>query len=377
MHLGNQNLTRIKSMLLTSKNSLSILVLTLFLSQSIFSQKINYKREGIPYYPEQKLSESDSLKWPLILEVLIEVKDITDLSYKSNRFRSKILKSVFSKYGESFITKLGDTIYLPHKELVTFETDEISRSERIKNDLAYFNSKEHSYLFDENNHLKSIELVEAPIAINWNFRDFPFDTQKLIYRFKAKMDTSAIRLVASTINKSSFSDHLPNLQDGYEITSIDYSNSFETDQSDIIQTGPGEFRPLVTETLEIILNLSRNGSWLFFKLFIGGILSYLLSCFMFLIPEEEFEAKMSIAVGSIFGAIGNRYFVDSSLSGVQVLTKSDVISNLIIFMVALNLLAVILQRSKKINFAYLESEKYDFFYSIYYFTILLVAIILW
>ena len=366
-------------MLLINKNFLSILVLTLFLSQSIFSQKINYKREGKPYYPEEKLSESDSLKWPLTLEVLIEVKDITDLSYKSNRFRSKILKSVFSKYGESFITKLGDTIDLPHDELVTFETDEISIDERIKGQsgISYFNSKEYPYLFDENNHLKSIELVEAPIAINWNFRDFPFDTQKLIYRFKATMDTSAIRLVASTINKSSFSDHLPNLQDGYEITSIDYSNSFETDQSDIIQTGPGEFRPLVTETLEIILNLSRNGSWLFFKLFIGGILSYLLSCFMFLIPNEEFEAKMSIAVGSIFGAIGNRYFVDSSLSGVQVLTKSDVISNLIIFMVALNVLAVILQRSKKINFAYLESDKYDFFYSIYYFTILLVAIILW
>jgi len=364
-------------MLLINKNSLFILALTLFLSQSIFSQKINYKREGKPYYPEQKLSESDSLKWPLTLEVLIEVNDITDLSYKSNRFRSKILKSVFSKYIESFITKLGDTIDLTHDELVSFETDEISIDERNKKNLTYFNSKEYPYLFHENNHLKSIELVEAPIAINWNFRDFPFDTQKLIYRFKAKMDTSTIRLVASTINKSTFSDHLPNLQDGYEITSIDYSNSFETDQSDIIQTGPGEFRPLVTETIGIILNLSRNGSWLFIKLFIGGILSYLLSCFMFLIPKEEFEAKMSIAVGSIFGAIGNRYFVDSSLSGVQVLTKSDLISNLIIFMVALNVLAVILQRSKKINFAYLESEKYDFFYSIYYFTILLVAIILW
>ncbi|MDA8924433.1 hypothetical protein N9I41_05570 [Flavobacteriaceae bacterium] len=364
-------------MLLTNKNSLSILVLTLFLSQSIFSQKINYKREGKPYYPEQKLSESDSLKWPLILEVSIEVKDITDLSYKSNRFRSKILKSVFSKYGESFITKLGDSIYLPHDELVTFETDEISKDERINNDISYFNSEEHPYLFDENNHLKSIELVEAPIALNWNFRSFPFDTQKLVYRFKAKMDTSTVRLIAAKINKSSFSDHLPNLQDGYKVTSIDYSNTFETDQSDLIQTAPDEFRPLVTETLEIILNLSRNGSWLFFKLFIGGILSYLLSCFMFLIPKEEFEAKMSIAVGSIFGAIGNRYFVDSSLSGVQVLTKSDVISNLIIFMVALNVLAIILQRSKKINFVYLESEKYDFFYSIYYFTVLLIAIVLW
>jgi len=46
-------------------------------------------------------------------------------------------------------------------------------------------------------------------------------------------------------------------------------------------------------------------------------------------------------------------------------------------MVAFNLLTVILQRSQKITFDYLESENYDFFYSIYYFIILLIGIVLW
>ena len=98
---------------------------------------------------------------------------------------------------------------------------------------------------------------------------------------------------------------------------------------------------------------------------------------MFLLPKEEFESKITLAVGAIFGAVGNRYFVDSTLPGIQVLTKADLISNLIILMVAINLLAVILQRSKKITFVFLESESYDFFYSIYYFVIFLGAIILW
>ena len=98
---------------------------------------------------------------------------------------------------------------------------------------------------------------------------------------------------------------------------------------------------------------------------------------MFLLPKEEFESKITLAVGAIFGAIGNRYFVDSTLPGIQVLTKADLISNLIITMVAINLSAVILQRSQKITFVYLESENYNFFYSIYYFIILLIGITLW
>ena len=134
-----------------------------------------------------------------------------------------------------------------------------------------------------------------------------------------------------------------NLKKGYTIKSIKFSNEYKVVKTDVIKISPDLSRPMVTQSLIVELEVDRSGSWLFLKIFTGGILAYFISCMVFLLPLNQLESRVNLAVGAIFGAIGNRYFVDSSLSGVQVLTKSDVISNLIIFMVALNVLAVILQ----------------------------------
>jgi hypothetical protein len=109
----------------------------------------------------------------------------------------------------------------------------------------------------------------------------------------------------------------------------------------------------------------------------GGILSYIISCMIFLIPFKEFESKVTLGVGAIFGAIGNRYFVDSIMPNVQVFTKADAVSNLILIMVVFNLLVMILQNSDKQFLPYLQKTNYALFYSIYYFMVLLIAILLW
>ena len=356
----------------------SKIILLVLISNLAFCQEYNFNRSGAPYYPEQKLSLKDSLSWPIEFEISIDVKEISEINYKTNNFRTKLLKSIWSKYDKKFVPELkNDTIKLLHSEFIAFETDEYDSSMIFKKTPKYYFKKEYPYLLNNDNFSKSVQYIEAPLGINWNFRDFPFDKQELIYRFTSTVDTSIIKLIHSKDFPSSYTFPMNTLKDGYVLGDITTSYEYNIDKNDLILISPNFKRPIVTETLNVIISLKRNGSWLFLKLFIGGIISYLISCLMFLIPKEEFEAKINLAVGSIFGAIGNRYFVDSSLPGIQVLTKADLISNLIIIMIALNILAVILQRSKKINFAYLESENYDFFYSIYYFTIFLVAIILW
>ena len=39
-----------------------------------------------------------------------------------------------------------------------------------------------------------------------------------------------------------------------------------------------------------------------------SFLSFLISWIVFLIPVGEFDSRISLTVGGIFGAIGNRYF---------------------------------------------------------------------
>ena len=85
---------------------------------------------------------------------------------------------------------------------------------------------------------------------------------------------------------------------------------------------------------------------------------------MFLLPiTEELESKFAIALGAIFGAVGNKYFIASELSGVQVFTKADFVSNFIILMVVVNMLIMILQTSDKTFFDYLQKPKNAMYFS--------------
>ena len=76
-----------------------------------------------------------------------------------------------------------------------------------------------------------------------------------------------------------------------------------------------------------------------------------------MIPLKEFESRISLSVGAIFGAIGNRYFVDSTMPNVQVLTKADLLNNLVLILLAFNILIVILQENKNFSIPYLENNK--------------------
>lgn len=347
-------------------------------SSLVFSQEINYKYSGEPYYPEQVLNNQDSLVWPIVFDVSIDVKDIKGLDEKKDQFFSKLVVSSFSKYGLEYITNTGDTINLAPDEFFDLYTKENSLATNGIAEPNYYLKKNYNYLFYDNFNLKSVYLVESSFDHNWDLSNFPFDSQKLKFKFITKVDTSIISLRPSHKFKSTFSKSMENLKEGFNIESIDHNYTYNHDESDLIKISPKTTRGLVTETLEIVLNLNRQGSWVFLKLFMGGILSFLVSCMIFLIPKyKELESKVTLGVGAIFGGIGNRYFVDSSLEGVQVFTKADAVSNLIIFMIIFNILIMILQNSKYDFILFFQSKFNSLAYSIYAFVVLLLGILLW
>jgi hypothetical protein len=344
----------------------------------LISQDIDYRYVGEPYYPEQYLEKQDSLKWPLIFDITIDVKDIKGLDESEDKFFSKLVVSSFSEYDYEYITNLGESIDLSHDEFFYLDYKENSLTSEVESDPRPYKKSKYEYLFYDKFFSKTVKLIEAPFDHNWNLRDFPFDEQKLKYKFTAHMDTSVVRLRPSYKFKSSFNKSMENLKEGFNVKEVKFNHTYNTDRHDPILISPGFIRPIVTETLEIILILDRQGSWLFLKLFMGGVLSFFISCMIFLIPlHKELESKVSLGVGAIFGAIGNRYFVDSTLEGVQTFTKADAISNLIILMVILNIFIVILQNSKYTYFSFFQSKVNSLFYSIYAFIILLLAILIW
>ena len=344
----------------------------------LLGQDIDYKYAGEPYYPEEYLEKQDSLKWPIIVDITIDVKDIKGLDNNEDKFFSKLVVSSFSEYDYEYITNLGKSIDLSHEEFFYLDYKENSLTSIVEFDPRTYKKSKYEYLFYDKFFSKTVKLIEAPFDHNWNLRDFPFDEQKLKYRFTAHMDTSAVRLRPSSKFKSSFNKSMKNLKEGFNVKEVTFNHTYNIDRHDPIMISPGLIRPIVTETLEIILILDRQGSWLFLKLFMGGILSFFISCMIFLMPlHKELESKVTLGVGAVFGAIGNRYFVDSTLEGVQTFTKADAISNLIILMVVLNILIAILQNSKYTYFSFFQSKVNTLFYSIYAFVILLLAVLMW
>lgn len=358
---------------------LLLVTLGCFAQQQSQTKDLDYKYQGAPYYPEEYLRSDDSLKWPIVIDISIDIKDIKDIDLKNDEFFANLIVSSYSEYDTSYVTIENETIDLSHEELFAIYLKENDLTGELISDPEYYEDSEiYEYLFYDNFKTKRVRRVGAPFDINWNLRDFPFDKQELKFKFTTTLDTTVIKLRPSKKFPSSFSNTLENLKDGYNVGGLSYNYSYNQDKSNLILISPGERRGIVTETLEIILTLDRQGSWLFLKLFLGGIISFLISCLIFLLPiKSRLESKINLGVGGIFGAIGNRYYVDSVLPEIQVFTKADAISNLVILMVFLNILVMVLQQSEKTYFPYFQSTKNALYYSIYSFSIIFIAILLY
>jgi len=354
---------------------------------------IDYKRFGPPYYPEVKLVEEDSLKWPMVFDVSMDFKDIKDLDVKNNFFIGKFVFDIYSKYDLEFNSINGDSLDLSHPEWVQLYLKESEI--RYFGPLVYARRdvSEDSILFYDNKFTKSSMYVENEFDHSWNLGNYPFDTQKLLFEFQSTVDTSLVKIQPSSKYKSTFEPIMRNLTEGYLITDVTYRSDYKTSMSTVLQMTPTLKRPEVTQNFIVELNIKRKGNVLFFKIFTGGILSYFISCMVFLIPLRELESRINLAVGGIFGAIGSSAFVYEVLPVVNVFTKADAINNLIIGMVVFNILILLLQQGtfKRINvdgkylyktneikwFRNLQDSKFSFFYSIFVFFVILSAILLW
>jgi hypothetical protein len=59
--------------------------------------------------------------------------------------------------------------------------------------------------------------------------------------------------------------------------------------------------------------LKRNAWGLFFKLFMGMYIAFLISSVSFLVAPERVEPRFALPVGGLFAAVGNKYIIDSLL----------------------------------------------------------------
>jgi len=323
------------------------------------------------FYPYAELHRNlDSIELPIRVNTRIEVSDILGLDTTNDQFFMAVNYNVYSKQRQSFINYRKDTLTLfdLEKRISPFY---VSSDRLYEQDLKYQG-------YDDINITDEViysGYIETDFFHNWNLKEYPFDTQYLQFQIGANIDTSIVRLNQSRFFKSTFSN-VKGLKEGYQIDAIEFEEKFN-EQTNEETFFPGVIRKAVYPVANYSIVISRSGGWLFVKLFLGSFLAFIISWIVFLIPNKEFDSRISLTVGGIFGAIGNRYFVDSTIPAVQVLTKADMINNMILALLILNVLIVIVQKNNKINFGLLEQNKFAMIFTGLAFVLLNTLIVLW
>ena len=303
-----------------------------------------------PYYEDDDRDLNDSILIPQIIETRIVVNNIQGLETNNEFYNIEAQISQFSDYTEPIIDKYGDTIFNPlvsQGELIfKYDENETFYSEVFSN--IYYTwepDEEYSepkYGIPEDEELDSTWLIEETFDVkmfhNWDLRKYPFDKQKLKIVLRAFNDTTLVRFQESSINESFFSE-VNDLQQGFKITDIDFKEEFYS-TGDVYINIPEVVSQGVYEIV-----ISRNGIWVFIKLFFAGILALILSWLVFLIPVRDFQSRVELSIGAVFAAVGNKYFVDSATDS-QVLTVADIFNNIIILLVVLNVALVIIKRNR-------------------------------
>ena len=323
------------------------------------------------FYPYLELDRDlDSIELPITINTRIEVNDILGLDTTNDQFFMAVNYNVYSKLKPKFINYKKDTLTL-------FDLEKRISPFYVSSDKLYEKNLEYKGYDDINitDEVIYSGYIETDFFHNWNLKEYPFDTQKLQFKIGANIDTSIVRLNQSRFFKSTFTN-VKGLKEGYQIDTIEFEEEFN-EQTNEETFFPGVIRKAVYPVANYSIVISRSGGWLFVKLFLGSFLAFVISWIVFLIPNKEFDSRISLTVGGIFGAIGNRYFVDSTIPEVQVLTKADMINNMILALLILNVLIVIVQKNNKINFGLLEQNKFAMIFTGIAFVVLNTLIVFW
>ena len=315
-----------------------------------------YNSEGY-YYPSVNLEKTEDLKFPLEVDIELFVEDIFKFDAKNEEFFLRFKYALYSPYPADYYVEKSDTIRRDITDLrETVKVDYVNSDQTRVDELTYNPIKDNI-----TGHVYSGSL-ESTFYHNWDLRDYPFDKQKLQIRFKSSLDSTIFKFNASKRFPAKFNKKMIGLKDGFKIEEITFQNDY-TNGWDELNLSPSLTRDIIYPIGTFNVIISRSGSWLFFKLFIGSFLAFLISWIVFTIPRTDFGSRVELSIGAIFGALGNKYFVESTTTTIQVLTKADLINNLVITMVFFNILLIIMQNNTKINFWKFEDSKFALAFS--------------
>jgi hypothetical protein len=172
--------------------------------------------------------------------------------------------------------------------------------------------------------------LQCVMKDSWRIANFPYDKQTLRLSIEnSQYDSRYLVFVPDTVGQHF--DARFTLR-GWTIDSCVISTgikAYETAFGDESFTKPhteyGSFRARLV--------IRRDASGLFWKMFLGMYLAFLIAYTCFYIHTDGIDSRFGLSVGSLFAVIGNKYIVDSSLPESTSFTLVDTLHGLTLFFI--------------------------------------------
>jgi hypothetical protein len=192
---------------------------------------------------------------------------------------------------------------------------------------------------------------------SWKINNFPFDRQRLRLGLEnSQFDSKALIFKPDTIGNNF--DPRFTLR-GWRIDSFDVSSNIK-----MYETAFGDESIAKPHTeyssYRVKIGIKRDASELFWKMFLGMYVAFLISYICFYIHADNIDSRFGLSVGSLFAAIGNKYIIDSSLPESTSFTLVDLLHGVTLFfisvIVASSVYSLRLVKQNKLK----EANRFDF-----------------
>jgi hypothetical protein len=191
-------------------------------------------------------------------------------------------------------------------------------------------TKSYSTLDTSNGGVYILMKLQCVMKDSWKIDRFPFDRQKLNLSIEnSQFDSRSLTFIADTIGKHFDPKFTIN---GWTIDTFKVSTAikiYETAFGDASLDKPqSEY-----SAFKVNIGIKREALGLFWKMFLGMYVSFLIAYVCFFIHADSIESRFGLSVGALFAVIGNKYIIDSSLPESTTFTLVDTLHGITLFFI--------------------------------------------
>lgn len=235
-----------------------------------------------------------------------------------------------------YITSIHDIDFKQKEYTISFwlwlkyKNKDFDFMQNLEVPLAKSVTRSFATIDSSDNQIYLLMKLQCVMKDSWRILNFPFDRQKLRLSIEnSQFDSKSMVFARDTLGKN----YDPRFTlSGWNIDSCNTSvgiKNYETAFGDpTYKTPHSEY-----SSYKVVVSISRDASGLFWKMFLGMYIAFLISYVCFYIHSDGMDSRFGLSVGALFAVIGNKYIIDSALPDTKSFTLVDSLHSLTLFFI--------------------------------------------